>query len=354
MANFGPKDIKKLREMTDAGMMDCKKALSASDGDMDKAVAWLRDQGMGAAAKKAGKVAAEGAIGVKVDGKKAVIVEINSQTDFVAQNEKFLSLMSDVIEHTFADSISNAEDINASTINGEPFAEYLSQQVATIGEKLVVRRSALIDGDDTTAVNGYVHSNKQNGVIIEAKCDSAATAEALTPVLKEIAMHAAAMAPSTLSFKDFDAAYVAEETKGRIVAIEKENEELSRLGKTLKNVPLYISMAQLTDEVMAAAEEALKAELAAEGKPEKIWDRILPGKIARFISDNTTLDQELCLLDQNFVMDDSKTVAEYFADKVKAAGGTGEITAFTRLEVGEGIEVAEEDFAAEVAAQMGK
>jgi len=354
MANFGPKDIKKLREMTDAGMMDCKKALVSADGDMDKAVAWLRDQGMGAAAKKANKVAAEGAIALKVEAKKAAIVEVNSQTDFVAQNEKFIAVITEIVNHTFDNNITNAEAINASTINGEPFADYLSQQVATIGEKLVVRRSALIVADETTAVNGYVHSNKQNAVIIEAKCDSAETAEAMTPILKEIAMHAAAMSPTTLSFKDFDATFVAEETKGRIVAIEKENEELSRLGKTLKNVPQYISMSQLTEEVLAAVETALKAELAAEGKPEKIWDRILPGKIARFISDNTTLDQEQCLLDQNFVMDDSKTVAQYVEDKAKAAGGTAEITSFTRLEVGEGIEVAEEDFAAEVAAQMGK
>jgi elongation factor Ts len=352
MANFGPKDIKKLREMTDAGMMDCKKALAESDGDMDKAVAWLRDKGMGAAAKKAGKVAAEGAIGVKVDGKKAVIVEINSQTDFVAQNDKFVALMTDVVNHRFDNAIADAEAINASTINGEPFSEYLSQQVAVIGEKLVVRRSALIDADENTAVNAYVHSNKQNGVIIEAKCDSAATAEAMTSVLKEVAMHAAAMSPSTLSYKDFDASYVAEETKGRIVAIEKENEELVRLGKTLKNVPQYISMSQLTDAVMAEVETALKAELAAEGKPEKIWDRILPGKVARFISDNTTLDQEQCLLDQKFVMDDSKTVAEYIVEKAASAGGTAEITNFVRLEVGEGIVVEEEDFAAEVAAQM--
>ena len=353
MANFGPKDIKKLREMTEAGMMDCKKALAASDGDMDKAVEWLRDKGMGAAAKKAGKVAAEGAIGVRVEGKKAVLVEINSQTDFVAQNEKFLEVMEDVVNHAFDNSIANAEAINASTINGVPFEEYISQKTATIGEKLVVRRSALIDADANTAVSGYLHSNGQNGVIIEAKCDSAATAEAMTSVLKEVAMHAAAMSPSTLSYKDFDATYVAEETKGRIVAIEKENEELSRLGKTLKNVPQYISMSQLTDAVMAEVETALKAELASEGKPEKIWDKILPGKIARFISDNTTLDQEQCLLDQKFVMDDSKTVAEYIQEKAKAAGGTAEITSFVRLEVGEGIEVEEEDFAAEVAAQMG-
>ena len=353
MANFGPKDIKKLREMTDAGMMDCKKALTEADGDMDKAVAWLRDQGMGAAAKKAGKVAAEGAIGVKVEGKKAVIVEINSQTDFVAQNDKFKALMSTVVDHAFENGLADAEAINASTIQGEPFSEYLSQQIATIGEKLDVRRAACIEADENTAVSGYIHSNKQNGVIIEAKCDSAATAEAMTPVLKEVAMHAAAMSPSTLSFKDFDPVFVEEETKGRIIAIEKENEELVRLGKTLKNVPQYISMSQLTDEVLATAEEALKAELKAEGKPEKIWDKILPGKIARFISDNTTLDKEQCLLDQNFVMDDSKTVFEYIQEKAKAAGGSADIVHFIRLEVGEGIEVAEEDFAAEVAAQMG-
>jgi elongation factor Ts len=353
MANFGPKDIKTLREMPEAGMMDCKKALSASDGDMDKAVAWLRDKGMGAAAKKAGKVAAEGAIGIKVEGKKASIVEINSQTDFVAQNDKFIGLMTTVVGHAFDNAIVDADTINNSTIDGQPFSEYLSQMTATIGEKLVVRRASLINADENTAVSGYVHSNKQNAVIIEAKCDTPATAEAMTSVLKEVAMHAAAMSPSTLSYQDFDATYVADETKGRIVAIEKENEELGRLGKTLKNVPAYISMSQLSEEVMTNVENSLKEELKAEGKPEKIWDRILPGKIARFISDNTTLDQEQCLLDQKFVMDDTKTVAEYIADKAKQAGGTAEITNFVRLEVGEGIEVAEEDFAAEVAAQMG-
>jgi len=349
MANFGPKDIKKLREMTDAGMMDCKKALTESDGDMDKAVEWLRDQGMGAAAKKASKTAAEGAIGVKVEGPKAVIVEINSQTDFVAQNDKFKALMNEVVEHAFANDLEDAAAINASEISGQPFAEYLSLQIATIGENLVVRRSALINGSANTAVNGYVHSNGQNGVIIAAECDDAETCEKVTPVLREIAMHAAAMAPSTLSYKDFDPKFVEEETKGRIVAIENENEELRRLGKPEKNIPQYISMSQLTDEVLAEAEAAIKEKLAAEGKPEKIWDRIIPGMIARFISDNTTLDQEQCLLDQKFVMDDSKTVAEYFEEK---SGGKAKITTFTRLEVGEGIEVEEEDFAAEVAKQM--
>ncbi len=350
MAQFGPKEIKKLREMTDAGMMDCKKALTASDGDMDKAVAWLRDQGIGAAAKKAGKTAAEGAIGVKIDDKKAVIVEINSQTDFVAQNEKFKSLMSTVVEHAFSQEIPDAEAINASQIDGAPFAEFLALQVATIGEKLVVRRSALIVGDATTAVNGYVHSNAQNGVIIAAECDDAETADAMTPILREIAMHAAAMAPKSLTYQDLDPDSIAAETHGRIEAIKKENEELERLGKPLKNVPQYVSRAQLTDAVIAAAKSEIEAALQAEGKPEKIWDRIVPGKLERFISDNTTLDQEQCLLDQKFVMDDSKTVGEYFNEK---AAGKAKITTFTRLEVGEGIEVEEEDFAAEVAKQMG-
>ena len=352
MANFGPQDIKKLREMTDAGMMDCKKALTEADGDMDKAIEWLRDQGIGAAAKKAGKVAAEGSIGIKVEGNKAVIVEMNSQTDFVAQNEKFKTVLKDVVEHAFANEMENAEAINASTIGGQPFSEYISLQIATIGENLVVRRSAFLKGDETTAVNGYVHANNQVGVIIAAKCDSSKTAEAMTPVLKDVAMHAAAMRPKTLSYKDFDPTYVAEETQGRIVAIEKENEELARLGKPLKNIPKYISMAQLTQEVLEEAEAMLKEELRAEGKPEQIWDKILPGKLSRFISDNTTLDQEQCLLDQKFVMDDSKTVAEYIQDKAKAAGGTAEIITFVRLEVGEGIVVEQEDFAAEVAKQM--
>jgi elongation factor Ts len=353
MANFGPKDIKKLRERTDAGMMDCKKALTEADGDMDKAVEWLRNKGLGAAAKKASKVAAEGAIGVKVEGHKAVIVEINSQTDFVAQNDKFKAVMQEVVDHAFENELADADAINISEINGTPFSEYISLQIATIGENLVVRRAGLIKGDETTAVNGYVHANGKVGVIIAVKCDSEKTAEAMTGPARDVAMHAAAMKPSTLSYKDFDPAFVEQETEGRIAAIEKENEELKRLGKTLKNVPQFVSMLQLTEEVLAEAEAALKEELKAEGKPEKIWDRILPGKLARFISDNTTLDQEQCLLDQKFVMDDNKTVAEYIEEKAKAAGGTAEVMSFIRLEVGEGIVVEEEDFAAEVAKQMG-
>jgi len=350
MANFGPKDIKKLRETTSAGMMDCKNALKETDGDFDAAVAWLREKGLGAAAKKAGKVAAEGVVSVEVSDNKAVIVEINSQTDFVAQNDVFKGVVSEITKHAFDNNLVDADAINASEINGQPFTDYLSLQIATIGENLVVRRAGMIASDDETiAINGYVHANSRVAVLLAAKCEDAETAKKVAAELKNIAMHAAAMNPTTLSYKDFDAQFVADETAGRIEKVKKDNEELVRLGKPLKNVPQFVSRQQLTDEVIAEAKKAIEAELAAEGKPEKIWDRIVPGKVERFISDNTLLDQELALLDQKYVMDDSVTVAQHIE---KISGGKATITDFIRLEVGEGIEVEEEDFAAEVASQM--
>jgi len=350
MANFGPKDIKKLRETTSAGMMDCKNALKETDGDFDAAIAWLREKGLGAAAKKAGKVAAEGVVSVEVSDNKAVIVEINSQTDFVAQNETFQAVVAEITKHAFDNNLADADAINTSEINGQAFADYLSLQIATIGENLVVRRAGMIASDDeSVAINGYVHANSRVAVLLGAKCDDAETAKKVAVELKNIAMHAAAMSPSTLSYKDFDAQFVADETNGRIEKVKKDNEELTRLGKPLKNVPQYVSMSQITDDVLAEAKKAIEAELASEGKPEKIWDKIVPGKLERFISDNTLLDQELALLDQKYVMDDSVTVAQHIE---KISGGKATITDFIRLEVGEGIEVEEEDFAAEVAKQM--
>ncbi|HHD80818.1 MAG TPA: elongation factor Ts [Campylobacterales bacterium] len=350
MAKFGPKDIKKLRETTNAGMMDCKKALTEADGDFDGAIAWLREKGLGAAAKKASKVAAEGVISVKVGDDKAVIIEINSQTDFVAQNDVFKGVVNTITQHAFNNNLANADAINNSEIDGQAFSEYLSLQIATIGENLVVRRAGMISSDDeTVAINGYLHANSRVGVLLGAKCEDKDTADKVRAELKNIAMHAAAMSPKTLSYKDFDAQFVADETNGRIEKVKKENEELTRLGKSLKNVPEFVSRQQLTDEIIAKAKEAIEAELKAEGKPEKIWDRIVPGKLDRYISDNTLLDQELALLDQKYVMDDSMTVGEYIN---KVSKGKAEITDFIRLEVGEGIEVAEEDFAAEVAKQM--
>lgn len=348
-------DVKKLRQATDAPMMDCKKALTENDGDFDKAVEWLRDRGVAKAAKKADRVAAEGALGLKVADTfaSASLVEVNSETDFVAKNDGFKALLGNTTAHIFTTGASDVAALNESAYETSTFSEYFTQEVARIGEKIEVRRFATLNAGENGAVNGYVHSNGRVGVLVAAKCDSAKTAELIVPTLKNIAMHAAAMKPTVLVAEDLDAAFVAEETKGRIEAIKIENEELGRLGKPLKNVPQYISRTQLTDDVLAAAEAAIKEQLKAEGKPEKIWDKIVPGKLERFVADNTTLDKEQALLEQNYVMDDSLTVAEALTKEAKAHGGSAEIVEFIRYEVGEGIEKKEDDFAAEVAAQMG-
>ena len=341
--------VKELRASTDAPMMDCKKVLVEADGDMAKATELLKERGIAKAAKKADRVAAEGLAGIKIadDFSKATVIEINSETDFVAQNEGFQKLVQDTTDDIFTNQPADVAAFNASA-----FGATFQAEVIKIGEKIELRRFATLTADATTSLNGYIHSNNRIAVIVTAKCDSEKTAEALRPFMKQVAMHASAMKPSTLSYKDLDAAYVASETTGRIEVIKKENIELARLGKKEKNVPSYVSMSQLTDEVLAQAEENIKAELKAQNKPEKIWDKIVPGSLARFISDNSTLDKEQCLLDQNFVMDDKLTVAQAVEKAAKAAGGTAEITEFIRLEVGEGIEKAEDDFAAEVAAQM--
>jgi len=343
--------VKELRASTDAPMMDCKKALVENDGDMAKATEWLKERGIAKAAKKADRVAAEGLVGLKIadDFSKATVVEINSETDFVSKNDAFQELVLKTTEQVYATTPSDVEDVMSSE-----FGSYFTETVAKIGEKIELRRFGSLEAEDNTiAMNAYVHSNNRIAVIVKAKCDSAKTAEAMRDTLKQVAMHASAMKPTTLSYKDFDAAYVESETKGRIEAIKKENEELSRLGKTLKNVPQYVSMMQLTDAVMAQAEDDIKATLKEQGKPEKIWDKIIPGSLARFIDDNTTLDKEQALLDQSYVLDDKKTVAEAVEAAAKSLGGTAEIVDFIRLEVGEGIEKKEDDFAAEVAAQMG-
>lgn len=351
MAEITASMVKDLRTATDAPMMDCKKALVECDGDMEKATAWLKERGIAQSAKKADRVAAEGLVGFKIadDFSKATVVEINSETDFVAKNENFQNLVLKTTEEIYSTSPANVESLKATT-----FGSYFTESVAKIGEKIDIRRFATLKADDeTVALNGYIHSNNRIAVIVLAKCDSKKTADAIRPMLKNVAMHASAMKPKTLSYKDFDAAFVESETIGRIEAIKKENEELSRLKKPLKNVPQYISMAQLTQDVLKAAEDEIKATLKAQNKPESIWDKIVPGQLARFIDDNTTLDKELALLDQTYVLDDKLTVAKAVEAAAKEVGGTAEIVDFVRLEVGEGIEKKVDDFAAEVAAQMG-
>ena len=248
-----------------------------------------------------------------------IIMRLGCETDFVGKNENFLALASQLGD--IALTTNSKEEFLASDFEGMTVAEKLVEQTGVIGEKLDITAFEKLNA---AYVGTYVHINKIAALVgLTAKVDNAEV------LVKDVAMQVASMGATSLSYKDFDPAFVASETEARIAVIEKDNIELGRLGKTLKNVPTYISMAQLTPEVIAKAEEAAKAELKAEGKPEQIWDRILPGKMERFISDNTTLDQEQCLLDQRFIKDDKKTVAEYVSTY-----GNVEISGFKRATVG--------------------
>ncbi|OCL89867.1 translation elongation factor Ts [Arcobacter porcinus] len=348
MAGATPQLIKELRELTGAGMMDCKNALNETGGDIEKAVQALREAGLGKAAKKAGNVAAEGLIAIEINNNntKAVILELNSQTDFVAKNENFINLTKEITAHALNSNISDAEALNASTIAGQEFQTYLAEKIATIGENLVARKLETIEG---SVVNGYVHVTGRTGVILAAKCDEAAK-EKTTALLRNIAMHASAMKPTVISYKDLDQAFVESENRAIRAEIEAENDELRRLGKPQKKIPDFVSKSQLTQEAIANAKAKFEEELKAQGKPEKIWANIIPGQIERFITDNTQLDTRFALLSQAYVMNDKQTVEQAIAE----VDASIEITSYIRFELGEGIEKKEEDFAAEVAKQMGK
>jgi len=321
MANISAADVNKLRQTTGAGMMDCKKALVEAEGDFDKAIDVLRKKGQKVAANRSDRESTEGAAVAVVNADKTVglVITLNCETDFVGKNEGFVALANELANKAI--HFATKEEFLASAYNDEmTVAEKLIEQTGVIGEKIEIGGFEKLEG---AYIGSYVHVNKIAAITALSKAfDKAET------LAKDVSMQVASMGAETLSYKDFDPAFVAAETEARIAAIVKENEELVRLGKTLKNVPQYISYSQISDAVLAKAEEDAKAELKAEGKPEQIWDKIIPGKIARFISDNTTLDQEKCLLDQNFIKDDAKKVADY----VKEFGV--EITGFKRVALG--------------------
>ncbi|WP_166962749.1 translation elongation factor Ts [Yeosuana marina] len=314
-------EVNKLRQATGAGMMDCKKALVEAGGDFDKAIAVLRKKGQKVAEKRADRDSSEGAAIAKInaDETAGVAIVLGCETDFVGKNENFVTLANQLGE--VALNCATKEEFLAADFGGMTVAEKLTEQTGVIGEKLDITAFEKLEAP---YVGQYVHINKIAALVgLSAKVDKAEI------LVKDVAMQVASMGATTLSYKDFDPAFVASETEARIAVIEKDNIELGRLGKTLKNVPKYISMAQITPEVLAQAEEDAKAELKAEGKPEQIWDRILPGKMERFISDNTTLDQEQCLLDQNFIKDEKISVAKYVASY-----GDVEVIGFKRATVG--------------------
>lgn len=321
MAKITAAEVNNLRKITGAGMMDCKNALVEANGDMDAAIAVLRKKGQQVAEKRADRDSSEGVATVKIndDSTRGVAISLNCETDFVAKNQEFVDLANKFAE--IAINFNTKEDFLAASFEDITVQEKLIEQTGVIGEKIEIGGFEFLEAP---FIGYYVHGNK-----IAAMTGISAKVENAQELTKDISMQVASMGATTLSYKDFDPAYIESETEARIAAIEKENIELGRLGKTLKNVPKYISNAQLTPEVLAQAEEDAKEELKAEGKPEKIWDRILPGKIERFIRDNTTLDNEKALLDQAFIKDDKKSVGEY----VKSFGDV-EITSFKRVSLG--------------------
>ena len=321
MAKITAAEVNKLRKATGAGMMDCKKALVEAEGDFDKAIEVLRKKGQKVAAKRSDRDSSEGAAVVKInaDNTTGVAISLNCETDFVAKNDSFVALANEIAD--LAINFDNKEDLLAADFNGISVQEKLIEQTGVIGEKIEIGGFSKLSAP---FVGSYVHGNK-----IAALVGLSANVNNSDVLAKDLSMQIASMGATTLSYKDFEPSFVAAETEARIAAIEKDNIELGRLGKTLKNVPQYISMSQLSEDVLAKAQEDAKAELKAEGKPEKIWDKILPGKLERFISDNTTLDQEQCLLDQNFIKDEKKSVAEY----VKSYGDVS-VTTFSRVSLG--------------------
>jgi elongation factor Ts len=321
MVKITAAEVNKLRQATGAGMMDCKNALVEAEGDFDKAIEVLRKKGQKVATKRADRDSSEGAAVSKINADNTIGVSIvlGCETDFVGKNENFIALAKDLAE--LALNYNSKEEFLAADFNGMSVEEKLVEQTGVIGEKLEINAFAKLEAP---YVGTYVHINK-----IAALVGLSSRVNNVEVLAKDLAMQIASMGATTLSYKDFDPSFVASETEARIAVIEKDNIELGRLGKTLKNVPQYISMAQLTEDILAKAEDDAKADLKAEGKPEQIWDRILPGKMERFISDNTTLDKEQCLLDQDFIKDEKINVAKYVASYGDVA-----VTDFKRVSLG--------------------
>lgn len=332
--------VKELREKSGAGVMDAKKALVETDGDMAKAIELLREKGMAKAAKKADRIAAEGLTGVYVDGNFAALVEVNSETDFVAKNDQFVALVNETAELIAKNRpADNDAALAIVTASGKTLGDAYVEATSTIGEKISFRRFALVEKSDAAVFGAYQHNGGRIGVVTVVEGADAAVA-------KQLSMHIAAQKPTVLSYTELDEQFVKDELAQLNHKIEQDNEARAMVDKTPLPFLTYGSRSQLTDDILADAENAIKEELKSEGKPEKIWDKIVPGKMSRFILDNTKVDQEYTLFGQTYIMDDSKTVEE-FLTSINA-----NIPTFARFEVGEGIEKAANNFEAEVQATM--
>ena len=328
MTTITAKDVSELRKATGAGMMDCKKALTESDGDYEGALDYLRKKGQKVAAKRADRDANEGVVVTQTNdaGNQAIVFSLSCETDFVAKNDDFIALANELAKLGLEKQPATKEDFAALPFDGATVAEKLVERTGTIGEKVEVSDFHIVNGDNITS---YIHSGSKIGVIVVYKDGGK---EGADKFFRSVAMHIAAMSPSIMNPSEFEADFVAKETEMIQAQIKAENDlnESENLGKPIKTIPQFVSKLQFTPEVMAKVEEDIKAELAAEGKPEKIWDKIVPGKIERFIDDNTKLDQDRCLMSQKFALDDSMTVEA----AVKDFAADAEIIEFKRVSVG--------------------
>ncbi|WP_416150921.1 translation elongation factor Ts [Salipaludibacillus sp. HK11] len=289
------KMVKELREKTGAGMMDCKKALTATDGDMDKAVDFLRENGIAKAAKKADRVAAEGLAHIVTEGNQAVIVEINSETDFVSKNENFINMVDQIARHILKTNPSSVEEALTQQVEGTDgsLQDFITNQVAKIGEKISLRRFAIVTSGENETFGAYIHMGGRIGVL------SLLSGTEDSQVAKDVAMHAAALNPK------------------------------------------YVRREEVAEDEVSREREVLKQQAMNEGKPEKIVDKMVEGRLGKFF-------EEVCLNEQSFVKDSDQKVGKYVASK------GAEIKTFYRYEVGEGMEKREDNFAEEVMSQVNK
>ncbi|WP_176240079.1 translation elongation factor Ts [Mariniplasma anaerobium] len=284
--------VKELRQRTGAGMLDCKKALEKNDGDIEKSIDFLREKGMASAAKKAGRIAAEGLCNVVLEGNQAVIYELNSETDFVSKNKQFLDLIDKVGSVLLASKATNTEEALAVSADGMTVETLLINATATIGEKLSLRRVSRIVKEDAQDFGAYKHMGGRIAVLAVLENQD-------EEVSKDMAMHIAAQNPK------------------------------------------YLNRSQVDQETLEHEKHILTQQALLEGKPANIVEKMVVGRLNKYLKD-------ICLVDQPFVKDPDQTVAQYLKSN------KNNVLSFVRLEVGEGIEKKEEDFAAEVAAQIRK
>lgn len=304
--------VKELREITGAGMMDCKKALSATDGDMDKAIDFLREKGLAGAQKKAGRIAAEGIVTTKLTpcGKKGVIVEVNAETDFVAKNEKFTTYVGEIADQALNSPAADIDEFfNEKWALDESLtvAEKLSSMISIIGENMKIRRYEIVK-EDNGFVQSYIHAAGKIGVLLDVATD--VVNDDIREMAKNVCMQIAALRPVYISDADVDAEYLAKEKEILMAQIQNDPKESS--------------------------------------KPQKVIEGMIQGRIKKEL-------KEICLLDQVYVKaeDGKQSVKDYVASVAKANNANIEIKAFVRYETGEGLEKKNENFAEEVAKQMG-